>query len=501
MKKSLKINAVSNWVSLVVNIVVGFLLTPFIIKQLGRTGYGIWTLVGSFIGYYGLLNLGVRSAITRYIARYSAQGDDRRLNETANTALAMFFMTCLMAVGVSLLIAEPLTGFFKVAPERSDAFKRIVWVLGGSTGLSFLSGLFASMVTAREHYVAVNIVNVFLTLLRSTLTVVILLMGYGLAGIAYPTLVTTTVSLIVFVILAKRIVPEFHLCLGAVKWTTLKTLLVYGSFTAIISVADILRSQIDSVVIGKIVGMTEVGVYSVAVILLRYVVRSISSGLGVLMPRFAALDGKGDSVQARALFRRGISVSAFLSCGAYMMVVVFGRWFILWWVGGEFTDAVKVLWILSFASVFAMAQNPAIGFMYAMNKHKYYAAVTMVEAVINLSLSIFFVYKYGMIGAALGTMVSMFCVKVFIMPVYVSRIAGITIRQYVSPIIAPVVVASCVVSLAYICGIVTQDTLALGTVLALALGTSAAYTVAYYMVMRWRDPDLLRSIVPRFSTR
>ena len=91
MKKrpSLKINSISNYASLFVQIAVGFFLTPFIISHLGQTGYGIWVLVGSFVGYYGLLNLGVSSAIVRYIARYSAQKNTSSLNETANTALVM----------------------------------------------------------------------------------------------------------------------------------------------------------------------------------------------------------------------------------------------------------------------------------------------------------------------------------------------------------------------------------------------------------------------------
>lgn len=500
-KKSLKINAISNWITLVVHIAIGFVLTPFIIGKLGKTGYGIWTLVGSFIGYYGLLNLGVGSAVTRYIARYSARDDAEGLNETANTALMMFSLTCLLAIGISVAIAGPLTVFFKVQPEHCAEFKRIVWILGLSTGLSFPSGLFAAMVAAREHYVAANIINVSVALLRSGLTVVILLAGYGLAGIAYPTLTATVISLVAFTILAKRIVPEFHVRFRTVRLATLKTLLLYGTFTTVISVADILRTQIDSLVIGRMVGMAEVGVYSVAAMLLRYLIRSICSGLGVLTPRFAALDGKGDCAQARRLLRRGIAVSAFLAFGGFMMAVVFGNWFILWWVGPEFTDAVTVLWILSLSSVFAIAQNPAIGFMYAVNKHKYYAAVTIVEAIANLGLSILFVYKYGMIGVALGTMVSMLVVKVLAMPLYVSRVAGITIREYVAPIIPPAIIGSSIVALTYWCGILTEETYAIGALVGIALAIAAIYVVAYYVVMRRWHPDLLRSLVSRGSRK
>ncbi len=64
-KPSLVINAVSNWVALGVNIIVGFLLIPYIIKRLGVAQYGIWTLIISIIGYYGLLDMGVTAAIMR----------------------------------------------------------------------------------------------------------------------------------------------------------------------------------------------------------------------------------------------------------------------------------------------------------------------------------------------------------------------------------------------------------------------------------------------------
>ena len=72
----------SNWTTLIINLAVGFFLTPYIITHLGKTGFGIWTLVGSIIGYYGVLDLGVSSAITRYVARYAGLKDYNALNHT-----------------------------------------------------------------------------------------------------------------------------------------------------------------------------------------------------------------------------------------------------------------------------------------------------------------------------------------------------------------------------------------------------------------------------------
>ncbi len=63
------------------------------IAHLGTGGYGIWVLVSSFVGYYGLMNLGVGSAVTRYVARYAGQGDMQELSKVASTAMLMFCCT------------------------------------------------------------------------------------------------------------------------------------------------------------------------------------------------------------------------------------------------------------------------------------------------------------------------------------------------------------------------------------------------------------------------
>jgi len=429
-RPSLKINAISNWISLFVQVAVGFFLTPFVISHLGKNGYGIWVLVGSFIGYYGLLNLGVGSAITRYIARFSAQNDTKSLNETANTALVMFCLTGLLAIILSLLIAEPLAIFFQIKPEHFVEFKRIVLVLGIATGISFPSGVFSAIITARERFVAVNLVNVSVTLLRVSLTVIILVAGYGLAGIAYPTLAATLTSLVAFFLIAKTVVPEFRIHLNFIRLETLKMLVIYGGFTTIIAIADIIRLKIDSLVIGKMIGMAEVGIYGVAALLIRHMLNLVASGMGVLGPRFASLDGADKKDELKNTFLRALSISSFIACGVALLLVLFGKPFILLWVGEDFAAAVQVLTILAISYAFALSQTPGIGLMYAINKHRYYAAVTILEAMANIALSILLARQYGIVGVALGTAIPMILVKFFVQPIYVSRLIDLRIGEY-----------------------------------------------------------------------
>ena len=112
-RPSLVLNALSNWVALGLNGAAAFLLTPYIIRCLGVNGYGIWRLIASVVGYYAILDLGVSSAVTRYVARYAGQRDYKALNETVSTALTMFCVIGLVVIGGSLLLASPLARFFE----------------------------------------------------------------------------------------------------------------------------------------------------------------------------------------------------------------------------------------------------------------------------------------------------------------------------------------------------------------------------------------------------
>ncbi|SHO51460.1 oligosaccharide flippase family protein [Desulfopila aestuarii] len=440
-RSSLKINAISNWASLFVQVLIGFFLTPYIISHLGKNGYGIWVLVSNFIGYYGLLNMGVGSAITRYMARSIAMNDNYGLNSVANTAITMFSTTGLIAIILSIIFSTPLTTFFQIDPSQSSNFQNIIILLGIATGLSFPSGVFSAMITAKECYLTVNIVNIFISILRAVLTILILESGLGLSGIAYPSLIATIISLLAFSIISKKVVPEFVLMKQFIRSKTLKMLLLYGGYSTIISISDLIRLQIDSLVIGKFIGTDQVGIYAIAALIVQYFLKIIVSGMGVLKPRFAALEGSNELSELQETFLKSLSVSSFISCGAGMLLLIFGDFFINFWVGPEFEGAIPVLYILTIAYIFALAQTPGIALMFALNKHRYYAFVTTIEALVNVCLSIYLASTLGIIGVALGTAIPMMIVKIFIQPFYTSRIAAISAFQYTKAIMPNIIVA------------------------------------------------------------
>ena len=71
----LKQGALLTYVKIGVTNIVGLILTPYIIKSLGDSEYGLYVLVGSIIAYLGLMNLGINNATVRYVAKFKALED------------------------------------------------------------------------------------------------------------------------------------------------------------------------------------------------------------------------------------------------------------------------------------------------------------------------------------------------------------------------------------------------------------------------------------------
>src|SRR5215475_10484937 len=91
--------------NLATQIVVAFFLTPFVIHCLGDRMYGFWALVGTFIGYYGLLDLGLGSAVTCYTARALGKGDREECRRVFSAALQLYVALGLVVLAVSAVLA------------------------------------------------------------------------------------------------------------------------------------------------------------------------------------------------------------------------------------------------------------------------------------------------------------------------------------------------------------------------------------------------------------
>lgn len=441
-RTSLLLNMVSNWAALLTAILVGFFLTSYIIGYLGKVGFGIWTLINSIIGYYNVLDLGISSALTRYVARDVGKKDFVSLNLTANTTLTFLTLIGVLVAVASFFIANPLISFFAVDPLLQVDFNFLILTLGIGMGISFPANFFSSIIKAHERFLEANTVNIVITLFRTILVILFLHWDWGIRGLAYANIASVILNFIINYWLCCYLFPYLKFNIFQANWQTFKLLMGFGAATMIMEVASILRFDLDSFVIGKWLDLASVGVFSVAGMLMRYYVFFINSAtITTFTPRFASLEGEGDYDSLKKLYMKSLSIGAFLSFAIATPIVIYGEQFVLLWAGKDFLEAVPVLWLMAASFALTMAQSSSVAMMYALHKHQTFAVVSLIEGIANLLLSIYLAPKYGIVGVALGTAIPMIFVKLILQPLYLTRIVDVPLIAYISTLLPPLLLA------------------------------------------------------------
>jgi len=497
-KPSLMINAVSNWGPLGVNFIIGFLLTPYLIAHLGKGNYGIWVLVGSLLGYYGLLRLGVGAGIMRYVPFYIGREDNRSTNEIVSTGMTIFLLVGLVIFVISMLMAEPIARFYKSGPELAS----LVRILGTATAFACPMYILDACIRSQEYWVAANFVTIATDIVRVIGLAGCVYFGYGVVEMGYVVLVVTAFSMVLISIIFMQFCPGIYLRPSLIKLSRAQALISFGILTTIITLAYTLTLQGHSLIIGKVISLEAVAIYAIAAILIRNVRGVLIAPARVFWPRFAYLDGRNHCEQVASLFLRGTRFTAILASGVILIVFTLGPSFIRLWVGEDFQAAYPVLLFLAAGYLIECSQAIMGPFLGGTGRQRIHAIFAAIEGVIGISLSIILTLQLGLVGTAVGFVIAIVLIRGLICPWYVCRFLNIrTVQYYVNCLLRPwIILATLTLAMTYMgVGELVHNWPSL---IFAAVMIGAVYVICtYYIVMSDEEKKYVKCYIRKLSMR
>ena len=443
-------NVFSNWGSYLVSAFVGFFLAPFILHSLGNTGYGLWTLVIAVTGYFGLLDLGIRSSVGRFVARYLALQDGERVNRTINTALVLLACGSALALLATTVIVQLFFDRFHVEPELRSAGKIALMITGLNMACVLPLAIFSAVLIGMERYDILSAMSIFGELARALLVVSFLKAGYGLVALALVALATTFVQYSAIGIGAKLMYRPLALGFRFIDRQTARDLLGFGIYRFIWTVANQLIFYTDSVVIGLFVGAGAITRYAIAGSLINYGRNIVSLATDTLYPSAIRMDAREDLAGLQRLLLVGTRIALFLALPLCLGFFFLGGQFIALWMGKEYASSAIFLMILTIPQIGSMSQNVCALILAGMAKHKMLAFIVLAEGIANLALSIVLVRRFGVVGVAWGTVVPHLLCTTLIVPLYTLRLLKLSVRDYLlKGVLRPVLCALPVAVFAY----------------------------------------------------
>ena len=427
----------SNWLGMAVTGAVSFLLAPFLIHRLGPLYYGMWVMVGSVIGYYGLLDIGMSGTLVRFVAHYN--GADKRvaLTESFASALALSaavgVIICALGLGSMFFLPQ----FFHVDGAEIWTFRYVLLLTALAVAVSFPARTTGAYLRGLQRFDLTNAVAIATTMLRAVAIVIALLAGCRVVAVAAITVLTAVLTLLLQAIAICQVDRGLVLTTHSVSWSRLRELFTFSIFVAIMSVGDYFRFNLDSIVIARYLSLTLVTPFAVAGSLIACFMSVIVGVSGPILTEMSRLYGLDDKEGLQLCYLRATRLTCLAAVTGGTLLIVNGRLLFHFWLGNGFESSYLVLVVLTVSYVTALAQSPSIALFYAQGRHRFMSYWTISEGISNLALSIWPASRLGIVGVALGTAIPMVVIKLTIQPWFASRASGVSLRQYFSEAVRP----------------------------------------------------------------
>ncbi len=399
-------NTALNMAGRAFQIALGVIITPYIVRRIGIDRYGLWAVMAVFVGYVGLLDFGIRDAFGKFIADGYAAGDDDELNTVINSGLLFYLVLGLAVCGGGVWLIDPILDLFRIPDAlRSDgAFVCAAAII--TFAVSNVVNAFRAIPWGMQRMGVCNAVDVALTAPYVIGLVALLESGWGVRGVALNAAIMAVLGGLVRVVVVRRLLPQLAIRPWRVSREVLGKLASFGLKRWIAQVEDIVTYQTDKLLISRCLSVPLVGQYQ-----LGYSLTSRARELPALLssavvPAVASLEAASDRERVVQVYVQGTRY--FVAAALPLMALLFATadLVMVLWMGAVYEQSALVIRLLAVAFSISATTGCLSAVAVGVGRPDFQAKAGAGQAVLNLGLSIWLIFKLGFPGVLVATVIS-----------------------------------------------------------------------------------------------
>lgn len=432
-----------------------FIMAPIMIGILGKPDYGFWILLMSIVGHYSLLDFGLSFSISRFFAEAIGKGDDQELSVLVSTSFSI-----LLKIGIGALLITAvgiaIVPFCGMGEERTSLARWIVFLYGLFLATGFPVRVFRSLLKSHLRYDLLVLASSIQIILGNVLIYYFLTKGHGLLTLA---IINVSVGFLEYAIVLFSAWKSSNLGVGIsrslVNPERRREIIRYSSVSFVNSLGKSMRSRVDPIIIGSVIGDVSVAIYSIGTRFPMYLMDVVGAVLGgQLLAVFSQSQGKTSSPEeSTRQFTMATRLSTVIAVFCGSSLIFYGYQFLERWVsarmGSDFQISYNILTILMVPYIFALMQYPSLSYLYSIAQHRYLAITGIVGGVGNLILSLILVRFFGIYGVVWATFVEMLAIYMIVYPVIICRVGGISPKEFYGRTLAHPLVMSLLILAPY----------------------------------------------------
>ncbi len=409
-----------SYVVLILQNLVGLLYTPFMLRMMGKSEYGLYSIAASIVAYLTVLDLGFGNAIVRYTAKFKVENKQEEQYEM----FGMFFLLycgigliALLAGGILYWNAENIFDASMTANELSRT-KVILALMVFNLAITFPFSLFGSIITAYEQFVFQKVISICRIVLNTATMIVLLNLGYKAIAMVIVTTIFNILTLGLNFWYCQHYL-KIKIKFSRFKWGFLKEVSIYSFWIFLNAIMDRIYWSTGQFVLGAYAGTAVVAVFAVA-IQLEHMYMSFSAAInGVFLPKVTAMAVKeSDDKAISELFLKTGRIQYCVMILVLSGFFLFGRQFIHLWAGEGYDDAYVIAMLFFIPLTVPLIQNLGITILQARNQMKFRSLLYLIISLVSLGAQIPLSKYYGGIGCACAIAGALVLGQILVMNVY-----------------------------------------------------------------------------------
>jgi O-antigen/teichoic acid export membrane protein len=400
-------NTIANGLGTLSGVLLALVLTPFMIRELGQDGFGVWALALSFSflgGYASLADLGIETSAARFLAEARADRDVVAASETASSAMAFFGLVALVAAPLLAALAFPLTDLFDIGGELRNDAAACFALFAAQLLFEMPARVYFAVVEGAQRYDVYQLIEFARSICQAVLFVLALVLDLGLPGLAGAVVISSLLVLVVGRFAARRIVPEVTIARRYLSRTRFRALFGFGSQYFLVRFMGTLYRQMDKFIVGLALGLRSVTFYEIANRIHQGAAMVQSVAASSLLPATAYLRRATETL--RELYLRGTTYTVAVALPVVLAAFILAEDLIRTWVGDELTGTASSARLFLVFVAFVTVHATGTAMIVALGHMRFVIWVTLAFTLINLVVSIALVHPLGVDGVILGTLVA-----------------------------------------------------------------------------------------------
>lgn len=424
--------AVLSYVNIIATVLVGLFYTPIMLRMLGQSEYGLYSLIGSVVGYLSVLDMGLGNTIVRYTAKNRVDGTAEKEAELNGLFLQVYSIIGLITFIIGAIIYANIDALFGATLTAGEMHRaRIMMILLiFNFALSFPLSIFASILQAYEKFIFLRVSNILRVIINPLLVLPFLYWGYGSVMMV---VVSTILNFACLFANWFYCVHYLHVKFKHGKFASifLREIAAYSFFIFLNAIMDKIYWGTGQFVLGIVSGTMQVAIYAIAMQFMMMYMNFSTAISGVMLPKVTMMVTNNASSKELTELMTRIGRLQYLVIGyIFVMFILVGKEFIQLWAGPSYVSAYPIVLLLMAALLIPLLQNVGISILQAMNLNRYRMTAYTICAGIALVISFPLAIQYGGLGCAAATAGSLFISTGYIMNRYYAKRIGLNIVYF-----------------------------------------------------------------------